>query len=104
MQEICYGITGGSMGRWNKGLPDDLADHAEKCPNCAAFLEVAYKSTVEELRAKWHAGEPERQKEEEFRKDFNEWLQTWRGRLYLYFGGPYWSRRAKLLGIPERHT
>ena len=102
MQDVCNDIIGGSMNRWEDGLPDELADHAEHCPICASYLEVAYKSTVQEMRAKWHAGEPERLVEVEFKTKFNDWLKTWRGKLYLYFGGPFWSRRAKLLGIPQR--
>lgn len=102
MQDVCYEIIGASKNRWNEGLPDKLADHAERCPSCAAFLEVSYKSTVQEMRAKWRAGEPKRLLEEKYRKDFNEWLKTWRGQVYLYCGGPFWSRRAKFLGIPQR--
>ncbi len=102
MQGECLEIIGASMDEWDEGLPDELADHAEKCPMCAAFLEVSYKSTVEDLRAKWHAGEPERLAEKKFCEEFNAWLKTWRGKIYLYLGGPYWSRRAKFLGIPQR--
>jgi hypothetical protein len=104
MQEVCHTVIGGSVGRWKEGLPDDLADHAETCPSCAAFVEVTYHSTVQEMRLKWSAGEPERLAEKKFQEKFNSWLKTWRGQVYLYVGGPFWSRRAKCLGIPQRES
>ena len=102
MQETCYQIVGASMNRWDGGLPDELADHAEECSSCAAFLEFSYNSTVQEMRTRWQAGAPERLAEQKFREAFNKWLKTWRGKVYLYVGGSFWSRRATFLGIPQR--
>jgi hypothetical protein len=101
MQEECYDIIGSSVGRWRDGLPDEEFGHAKSCPVCAASLQVAYGSSVEEMNALWRSKEPERKARELFQKDCIAWYETIRGKIYTYCGGPFWSRRAKWLGIPQ---
>ena len=83
------------------GLPPEITDHVENCPMCGASLEVRGKYTLSQLRAIWVAREPERKARELFRKDCNLWYDTWQGWVYIHFGGPFWSRRAKWLGQPR---
>ncbi len=100
MQQECYDFIPSIYLYIRDGLPDEEAAHLEKCASCYAAL-CASGHTFEELRALWHSKEPERKAREKFNKDCNEWYKTWSGTIYLYFGGPFWSRRARWLGIPR---
>lgn len=101
MREECYDFIPRIAEYAKEGLPDDVADHVENCPTCGAALEVHARLTVNYLRALWRKKEPERTAQERFRNDCRAWHETWRGWVYSWFGGPFWSRRAKLLGIPQ---
>ncbi|MBI2030544.1 hypothetical protein HYT05_02895 [Candidatus Kaiserbacteria bacterium] len=83
-----------------EGLSDENFRHVSQCPACRAYLEAHYYS-LEVLRQKWADGAPEREAQVKFSKDCDAWYETWRGKVYLACGGPFWSRRARWLGIPR---
>ncbi|MBM3261782.1 hypothetical protein FJY93_05240 [Candidatus Kaiserbacteria bacterium] len=83
-----------------EGLSDDDFSHVKKCPMCYATLVVSGYSP-EALHQKWLDDAPERAAKIRFDEACEAWYPTWRGRIYLFCGGPFWSRRAKWLGIPQ---
>src|SRR3989344_1242037 len=83
------------------GLQDEVSGHVENCDGCFAALKAHCKYTLEELKEKWKVKEPERVAWMKFHEDCERFYKTWRGKVYFWLGGPYWSRRAKLLGIPH---
>ncbi|MBM3261759.1 hypothetical protein FJY93_05115 [Candidatus Kaiserbacteria bacterium] len=82
------------------GLSDDDFTHVENCPMCYAML-AASGYRPEELHQKWLHDAPEREAKDRFHEACEAWYKTWRGWMYMLFGGPFWSRRAKWLGIPQ---
>ncbi|MCI0680259.1 hypothetical protein L0Y41_02840 [bacterium] len=89
-------------GSLDNGAPDDVTSHVAGCNICHAALVAHCGITIQELRGRWKAGEPERIARARYEKDWDEWFKTWRGSLYSLFGGPFWSRRARWLGSPQR--